>query len=119
MGKLYYSVPLFRTVVNNEILQHWLLLVKSLLGLLKTSLSVEELDKIDESFHMFVLNVEIFYGKRAMTYNVHQLSHICTSVYEWAHSTFLFESNNNKLLKAIHCAKGINQQIVNVFKCLM
>ncbi|XP_024892971.1 uncharacterized protein LOC112468153, partial [Temnothorax curvispinosus] len=93
---LYYSVPLFGTVVNNEILQHWLLLAESLYGLLKTSLSIEELDKIDESLHKFVLGVETLYKKRAMTYNVHQLLHISKSVYNWgplwAHSTFPFES---------------------------
>lgn len=113
---LYYSVPLLSFVINNEFLQHWFLLVNSLHGLLKTSISIEELDKIDESLHKFVLGVERLYGKRCMTYNVHQLLHITKSVYNWgplwAHSTFPFESGNNKLLKAIHSAKGINEQIV-------
>lgn len=80
---LYYSVPLLTTVLNNEILQHWSLLADSLYGLLKISLSIEELDKIDESLHKFVLGVEALYDKRAMTYNVHQLLHICKSVYNW------------------------------------
>lgn len=60
--------------------------------------------------------METLYGTAAMTYNVHQLLHICKSVYNWgplwAHFTFPFEAGNNKLLKTIHCAKGINQQIV-------
>lgn len=113
---LYYSAPLLRNIINNELWQHWFLLVNSLYGLLKTSVSIEELDKIDESLHKFVLGVERLYGKRCMTYNVHQLLHITESVYNWgplwAHSTFPFESGNNKLLKAIHSAKGINEQIV-------
>ncbi|XP_032690858.1 uncharacterized protein LOC116853773, partial [Odontomachus brunneus] len=93
---LYYSVPLLETVVDNKVLQHWLLLVESLYGLLGTSLSIAQLDIIDESLHKFVLHVEIMYGKRAMTYNVHQLLHISKSVYNWGplwcHSTFPFES---------------------------
>lgn len=122
---LYYSIPLLQTIVNDEILQHWFLLVNSLHGLLKTSLSIDELDQIDESLHKFVLGVERLYGKRCLTYNVHQLLHIARSVYNWgplwAHSTFPFESGNNKLLKAIHSAKGVNEQIVryiNISYCI-
>lgn len=48
---LYYSVPLLENVVDEKVLQHWLLLVESLYGLLKTSLSITQLDKIDESLH--------------------------------------------------------------------
>lgn len=113
---LYYSIPLFGTVVDETILQHWSLLVESMHGLLTTSISIVQLDAIDESLHKFVFDVETIYGKRAMTFNVHQLLHISKSVYNWgplwAHSTFPFESGNNKLLHAIHSAKGINQQIV-------
>lgn len=113
---LYYSIPLLRTVVNNTVLEHWSLLVESLHGLLKSSLSIAELDNIDESLYKFVLGVETIYGICAMTYNVHQLLHISNSVYNWgplwAHSTFSFESGNNKLLRTIHSAKGINNQII-------
>lgn len=113
---LYYSVPLLGIVVDNEILQHWSLLTESLYGLLNISLSIEEINKIDELLHTFVHGVETKYGKRAMTYNVHQLLHITKSVYNWgplwAHSTFPFESRNHTLLRAIHSAKGVTHQIV-------
>ena len=51
-----------------------------------------------------------------MTYNVHQLLHICDSVYNWgpfwAHSAFSFELANHQLLLAIHSATGVILQII-------
>ncbi|XP_071578140.1 uncharacterized protein [Temnothorax nylanderi] len=59
---------------------------------------------------------EQFFSKKAMTYNVHQLLHIAESVMNWgplwAHSSFPFESANHEVLQAIHCANGVNLQIV-------
>ena len=50
-----------------------------------------------------------------MTYNVHSLLHLARSVYHsgplWAHNAFSFESGNGGLLKVIHAAKGIHDQI--------
>lgn len=51
-----------------------------------------------------------------MTFNVHQLLHLCTSVKKmgplWAFSMFNFESGNGQLLKNINSPKGVLQQVV-------
>ena len=51
-----------------------------------------------------------------MTFNIHQMLHLTKSVANWgplwAHSAYAFEAGNHVLLQAIHCAKGVNQQIV-------
>ena len=75
--------------------------------------------------HKFVQQFEDTYTLNALTCNVHQLLHICKSIYNWgplwAHSTFSFESPNHELLTSIHCAKGVIAQIVifgNIQRCI-
>ena len=65
--------------------------------------------------HLFVWDTEELYGIKAMTYNVHLLLHLCKCVMNWgplwSNSTFYYESENHRVLKAIKCAKGVTQQI--------
>ncbi|KAG0437307.1 hypothetical protein HPB47_017502 [Ixodes persulcatus] len=56
------------------------------------------------------------YGETAMTFNVHQLTHLSSTVRRmgplWANSAFRFEDGNGRLLKQVTAAKGVPQQIV-------
>ncbi|KAL7290642.1 hypothetical protein TKK_0015404 [Trichogramma kaykai] len=65
--------------------------------------------------HLFVYQTRKEFSKAAMTYNVHQLLHLASSVANWGplfeQSTFSFEAANHDLLQAIHCANGVNLQI--------
>ncbi|XP_031789054.1 uncharacterized protein LOC116418010 [Nasonia vitripennis] len=122
---LHYSIPLFKYLLEDEIVEYWTLLVNSLYILLKDCITMEELDNADRMLHEFNLKTEKLFTKKAMTFNVHQLLHISASVYNWgplwSHSTFPFESANHHLLQTIHCANGVNLQIVrylNYQKCL-
>lgn len=112
---LYYSVPVFSTILNKEHFEHWLLFARGLYKLLKSSIHVDELNKVHDYFVEFVRRSEELFGLKVMTYNMHQLLHICKSVADlgplWAHSTFAFESANHDLMQAIKCAKGTPQQI--------
>lgn len=112
---LYYSVPLFMLVLEKKLLDHWQLFVGSLYILLKDDIHIDELNKADEMLHKFVAKTEAYFGLKAMTFNVHQLLHICRGVLNWgplwSQSTFSFESANFYLLRAIKCAKGVPQQI--------
>lgn len=51
-----------------------------------------------------------------MTFNVHQLLHLAKSVESlgplWAHSTFVFESGNGKIVKSVTASKGVPDQII-------
>ena len=64
----------------------------------------------------FVVDTERFFGEDAMTFNVHQLLHVCDSIRDWgpgwAHSGFPFETENGHTLKQIHAANGVHNQIV-------
>lgn len=113
---LYYSIPILELILEKDKLRHWCLLVESLHILLQTDLTFADIDKADEMLHDFVFGVQDLYSKTDMTFNVHQCLHIARSVANWgplwAHCTFAFENANRLLLKAIHCSKGVNQQIV-------
>lgn len=56
------------------------------------------------------------YNIKMMTFNVHQLLHLTKSVRElgplWAHSAFVFESGNGRLVNCVTAAKGVPLQIL-------
>lgn len=64
----------------------------------------------------FVARCQPLYGVTAATFNVHQLLHLSNSVPSlgplWAHSAFVFEGGNGKLVKSVTAARGLPQQIV-------
>lgn len=113
---LYYSVPIFKKLLSDTLMKHWLLLVNSLHILLKKKIGIDELNKADTSLRKFVADCEQHFGLECMTYNVHLLTHISQSVLNWgplwAQSTFPFESENHNVLKAIKCSAGVISQIV-------
>ncbi|KAL7291425.1 hypothetical protein TKK_0005767 [Trichogramma kaykai] len=113
---LFYSLPLLFNVVSARVFNYWSLFVNALYILLKKEITCNELNEADEMLHEFVRNTQKIFKKRNMTYNIHQLLHLATSVMHWgplySHSTFPFESANHQLLEAIHCAKGVNLQIL-------
>uniref|UniRef100_A0ABD2WQR8 Transposase domain-containing protein n=1 Tax=Trichogramma kaykai TaxID=54128 RepID=A0ABD2WQR8_9HYME len=114
---LYISVPLYYQVkLKGTFLQHWLLFVESLYIILKANITLQELEKADEMLHLFVAKTEELFHPPSMTFNVHQLTHLCRQVSNWGpvwcYSTFPFESGNRGILQAIKCAKGETHQIV-------
>ncbi|KAL7289509.1 hypothetical protein TKK_0016694 [Trichogramma kaykai] len=122
---LYASLPIFSTSLEQDEIEYWGLLVYSLYLLLKENITIRELDKADELLHIFVAKTEKNFHEKAMTFNVHQLLHICHSVKNWGpvwvHSAFAFESGNHELLQAIHSGRGIISQIlryININQCV-
>lgn len=51
-----------------------------------------------------------------MTFNVHQLSHLAEAARDlgplWAHSAFVFEAGNGRVLKHVKGGKGVPLQII-------
>lgn len=64
----------------------------------------------------FVDQMPELYNEMAMTFNIHQLVHLCSTVRRmgplWANSVFRFEDGNGRLLNHVTAAKGVSQQIV-------
>lgn len=113
---LHYSVPIFKKLLDADLLRYWILFVDALHILLRQEITSEELDHADEMLHEFNTPTQEFFTKKGMTSNMHRLLHLSTSVLNWgplwAHSTFPFESANHDVLQTIHCAKGVNLQIL-------
>ena len=79
-------------------------------------MSTEDIAKADELLKRFVVKTQILYSSDALTYNVHQLLHVAQRVSDWgplwSHFGYPFENNNGRLLKMIHAANGVTNQLV-------
>ena len=118
MGKLasFFSLPVFLQLVGfDKYLKHWVLLVEAVHILLQKSVTVLELRRAHQLLKKFVALTEVYYTKDAMSYNIHQLIHMVQSVLDWgplwAHCGYPFESGNGKILRMVHAAKGVLNQI--------
>lgn len=114
---LHYSVPYLKIVPNFErYVEHWSLFVEAYSLLLQRNITLQQLQRSSHLLITFVGETEILYGADAMTYNVHQLLHLPSSVVNWgplwAHFGYPFENGNGNLLKMIKAAKGIVYQII-------
>lgn len=113
---LFISMTLFSSKLQSKYLKYWSLLVESMHILLKSEIRVTELDRAEAMLKLFVELTQRYFGKAAITFNVHQLLHLVDSVRKWgplwAHSTFAFEAGNHTLLQAIHCGNGAILQIL-------
>ena len=113
---LYYSVPILLPILSPTQFNHWLLFVESFYILLQDRIHIDELNTCNQMLHDFVAQTEELYDITAMTFNLHQLLHICENVLNWGplwtNSTFCFESANYYLLRAIKSANGVTQQVI-------
>ncbi|KAL7307666.1 hypothetical protein TKK_0000349 [Trichogramma kaykai] len=113
---LYYSIPILSEILDIKNFKHWILFVQSIYILLKDEISEAEIDEADEKLHEFVADMEFHRSNRSMTYNVHLMLHLGSSVFNWGplstQSTFCFESAKRYILNSIKCAQGVKQQVV-------
>ena len=73
---LYYSSTILAEHLSRDYYLYWLLFVESLYILLQDDIEVEELNRAHYMLHDFVEKTEEYFGKKAMTYNVHQSLHM-------------------------------------------
>ena len=63
----------------------------------------------------FVADTELLYGQSSMTSYLHILLHIAQGVVDWGpihiYSGYVFEAGNGEILKHVHAAKGVINQI--------
>ena len=112
---LYYSLPVLKGILPEKYLSHWALLIEGISILLGSELTTEQLDHAHRSLVYFVACVQSLYGEEHMTFNVHSILHLTTSVVHWgplwAHSAFVFEDFNGYLLKLVKSSQAVPQQI--------
>ena len=114
---LFYSLPIMEFVkADEDILEHWSLLVNSAHILLGDKIALENLKIADNMLREFVVKTQSIYGEKNMTYNVHLLLHLARSVYNLGplqtQSTYPYESQNGKIADAIYSANGVQSQII-------
>lgn len=119
MWLFYYSLPVLKGVLPEPLLNHWSKLVKGVSLLLGENITRDQITESEALLTDFVKDMEVYYGEANMSYNVHLCLHLPRSVVNWgplwAHSAFVFESYNAKLLDMIKSTQGVALQIVKTF----
>lgn len=80
---LYYSLPVFKGLIDQKFIDYWALLVERMFILLKTNITRDDVQQADCKLIEFVLKTEKFFKIREMTFNMHCLLHLAKSVYNW------------------------------------
>ncbi|XP_044019144.1 uncharacterized protein LOC122859546 isoform X2 [Aphidius gifuensis] len=116
---ILYSLICLKGILEKKYFEHWALFVAAINILLQNSIVEESLKDAEVLLIRFVVGFQELYGKRAMSYNIHLLLHICRSVRNWGplwtHSTFPFENQNRFLLNLKHSPARIIPQISQRF----
>ncbi|KAE8742012.1 hypothetical protein FOCC_FOCC012453 [Frankliniella occidentalis] len=120
---LFESVPSLAGHLPDKNFQHFLLLVKGIFTLLKSSITRNEIIEADLLLKLFVNNFAAVYGDRELTYNIHQLCHLglCVQRYGplFCHSAFPFEDMNGLVARKTHGTTFVDKEIVrNIRICL-
>ena len=114
---LYYSPFVLNAILPDDFLKHWMLLSWALYQLLQERISPECVGKAQVALEKFVVYTTRLYGKEHVSYNVHQLVHLCDTVRSWgplwANSSFPFESMNHVILQMKHGTQHTAMQIAD------
>nr|XP_042908063.1 uncharacterized protein LOC122271298 [Parasteatoda tepidariorum] len=77
---LYVCLPVLTDLLPKKYSEHISCLIGGVFLLLKKSLSMQELQKVDKFFLKFVVEAQDLYGEHFMAFNVHSLLHVTQSV---------------------------------------
>ncbi|XP_077544925.1 uncharacterized protein LOC144158139 isoform X2 [Haemaphysalis longicornis] len=114
---LYYCLPCLEGILPVQFFSHFALLVSAVYRLLKSHVSMEDIDQSTKDITEFVIMMQYHYGEPEMTSNVHTLLHMPKSVLLhgplWAISCYEFENNMGNLLKLVSSSNGVPFQILS------
>ncbi|XP_034944122.1 uncharacterized protein [Chelonus insularis] len=100
---IFYSLICLDGILPAQYLKHLALLVSSVNIFLSKSITNEMIITADGQLIRFVTLFQEYFGERAMTYNIHLLLHMRTSVFNWGplwtHNAFCFENENHFILQ--------------------
>lgn len=112
---LFYLPVCLPGFVPHPYVQHVRLLSAATYILLKTNITVEELNEAEKILNLFVLQHQQLFGEQHMVMVIHQLKHCAESVRRlgplWSHSAFPFERNNGCLLNLAKGSSDVLHQI--------
>ncbi|KAL7294968.1 hypothetical protein TKK_0011679 [Trichogramma kaykai] len=111
----YYLIPLFKQILPQKYLNHWLLLVAGIRIFLKKKIQPEEHQRAENFLKEFVSQIRSLYGIEFYKYNIHLLLHIPRNVKRfgclWDTSCFSFEHCNGVLAKMYKNSQSVPEQI--------
>ncbi|XP_011859092.1 PREDICTED: uncharacterized protein LOC105556604 isoform X2 [Vollenhovia emeryi] len=100
---MWYILICLRGLLPIKYLRHVALLITAIHILLQKSVTIESIDHANELLIKFVVQFQEYFGKSSMTFNIHLLLHLSTSVKNWGplwtHNTFPFENENRLILQ--------------------
>ncbi|XP_074107735.1 uncharacterized protein LOC141532993 [Cotesia typhae] len=116
---LFYCLICMKDILPSKYFNHLALLVEALSIMLSGKIKVEELRTAGDLLTRYVVLYQDYFGKAAMTYNIHLLLHVEKSVLNlgplWYHSTFIFENENHFILKMQKSPTHLALQIARRF----
>ncbi|XP_057324143.1 uncharacterized protein LOC130666848 [Microplitis mediator] len=114
---LFYSIPVLTNILDQERLDSYKLLVKSVHKLLSRNISDDDLTVCEMNLLRFIYDCQRFYGSSFMTFNVHSLKHMARSVREngpsSSTSAYPFENNIYNLKLKATGPHGVLNQMAN------
>lgn len=113
---LWYYLPFALSgLLGKELVKHFVLLSDATYILCKAQIKKTEVHRAGIMLSKFASMFEYYYGKNAVTINVHMLRHYSMSVINsgpmWCHSMFAFESNIGEIKRSFNCTVDVVEQI--------
>jgi len=89
---LFYSYVCLKDFLPKKFFIHWCLLMFAILKLMIVPISAEDIRFAELALYKFVVLVKELYGEEFVSFNVHLLTHVATSVERWVHSGAILHS---------------------------
>ncbi len=116
---LYYALPVFRDIMNGEYYNNIKKLIIFMEILLSPSISLDDLSKAELIIFDFVKEVSKLYPATILLSGLHELLHLvdCTLDFGPLNCTncFQFEEINRKLMRFLHGADLIGEELIKIF----
>jgi hypothetical protein len=118
---MYLFEPLMADLLDKTYYDHFMLFVEAVRWLYSRQLNPQELPVARENLKRFVKQTQQLYGKRMMTFNLHQLLHLVDNVENFGPifvtSNFRFEGTLKWLKKNFNGTTYFHHQFVRTLKC--
>uniref|UniRef100_A0ABD2W1U7 Transposase domain-containing protein n=1 Tax=Trichogramma kaykai TaxID=54128 RepID=A0ABD2W1U7_9HYME len=113
---LYYSIPVLRGILPDEIINHYAYFVYGIYTLSKASISHREINLAEKALNEFSSRFPKIYRLRDMSCNLHSIRHLPEIVRclgpLWVTSYFALEDINGKIKSFVHGSMKPELQIV-------
>ncbi|XP_057335690.1 uncharacterized protein LOC130674389 [Microplitis mediator] len=116
---LDYVAPCLDGILQVKYINHFALLSQAIHYLNSDSVTMVDLETAGRLIEKYVTKFEELFGLENMSYNIHLLTHLSTTVKNlgpmWVHSASVFESWNKKIMDNITSPHGRADQIITRF----